>query len=313
MKELLIGPEDAGSRLDRYLRRFLINAPQGFIYKMLRKKNIVRNGRRADGSEKLEAGDRITLFLSEETIGGFQSKAAEHISDRSVRVLYEDDLILAADKPGGLLVQRDRTGDDSLTDRVTGYLLRKGSITEESLRHFRPSPAGRLDRNTTGIVLFGKTLRGQQILAQAMRERKLDKEYLALVHGHIEDIPEDRAWLIKDRMLNKVTVLHAPAESAEEIRTSIRTMDRSGEWSLLALRLLTGKTHQLRARLADLGCPIAGDGKYGGADRFRKLHLHCFRVRADGGELHFDIRAGLPDGFMHSLRSLGFTYQESHE
>ena len=308
MRELIIQSEDAGSRLDRYLKRFLIRAPQGFVYKMLRKKNIVRNGRRAEGGEILSAGDVITLYLSDETIASFTSTAAEHVSDKKIRILYEDADILAADKPAGLLVQRDKTGQDALTDLVTGYLMRSGAVTDESLLHFRPSPAGRLDRNTSGVVLFGKTLSGQQKLAEAMRDRTLTKRYLALVAGRPEECAMDRAYLVKDAATNRVTVYESPRPGAEEIRTGIRVLESRGGYALTELMLYTGKPHQLRARLAGLGHPIAGDRKYGKQkDGFRQMHLHCFSVTADTEELRFRAVSPLPAHFRNSLARLGFS------
>ena len=266
MKLLIIGQEDEGSRLDKYLRRYLPKAQNSFLYKMLRKKNITRNGKKADGSEHLAKGDEIRLFLSDETIASFRSDAAQHLSERPVHVLYEDGDFLAVSKDQGVLTQRDQSGLPSLTDDVTGYLLRSGAVSRESLLHFRPSPVNRLDRNTSGIILFGKTLQGQQKGADLFRMRRVEKHYAAIVRGTFREHLSDQAYLIKDPESNMSRILPHREEGAEEIRTDFTPLSKSGDATLLDIVLHTGKPHQIRARLHALGYPIIGDPKYGDPD-----------------------------------------------
>ena len=310
MTTLIIDEKDAGQRLDKFLHRYMPLAGTGFLYKMLRKKNITRNGAKADGSERLCRGDKISLFLSEETIARFQSTAAEHLSFRKLEILFENDSILAVSKPSGILTQRDRSGENALSDDVLGYLLRTGAVTEESLLLFRPSPANRLDRNTSGIVLFGKTLAGQQALAEIIRKRLIRKQYRALVKGRFPAPVSDHAYLLKDAEKNQSSTFSHPVEGAEEIRTDfapVRIFEGKEEnsWTLLDIVLHTGKSHQIRARLADLGTPVAGDPKYGDPGSSRRLRdryglrsqlLHAYRIG-------FSKEEGVPE----ALRGLALT------
>ena len=306
---LVIDEKEAGQRLDKYLHRYMPLAGSGFLYKMLRKKNITRNGARADGSEKLTAGDEIRLFLADETVRKFQSGAASHLSFRKIEVLFENDAVLAVNKPAGILTQRDKSGENALSDDVLGYLVKNGNVTEESLLHFRPSPANRLDRNTSGIVLFGKTLAGQQEIAAVIRERAVRKHYAALVSGSFPETRKDQAYLLKDSATNRSRILNHPADGAEEIRTTfvpVRSFRTAGDgqrvWTLLDVELHTGKPHQIRARLADLGTPVAGDPKYGdpGANALmrsryglRSQFLHAYRMEFAGDGSVPDALKGL--------------------
>ena len=324
MRTITAGREDQGTRLDGYLRRYLPKAPDGFLYKMLRKKNIVLNGKRAAGSERLSEGDTVTLFLSDETIGRFSTSAAGKASSAEVSVLYEDPYVLAADKPAGLLTQGSGSGDESLTDRVTGYLLDKGEITEESLMHFRPSPANRLDRNTSGVVLFGKTLSGIQALSESIRGRKIGKVYTALVRGNVTEKTDDTAYLSKIGPENRAVIYDSPQEGAVRIETGIEPVLRGEGCTLLRLRLLTGKPHQLRARLADLGHPVAGDPKYGDPEwnrvlrkayglRRQFLHASSVTFPGSGGILpEGTVRSPLPEDLARVIRGIyGIEYDET--
>ena len=326
MTTLIITENDAGQRLDKYLQRYLPKAGSGFLYKMLRKKNITRNGKKAEGSERLNAGDEIRLFLSDDTIIRFRSDAAAHTAVKAIDVLHEDTDMLAVSKPAGILTQRDRSGEESLTDRVTGHLLASGEITEESLLHFRPSPANRLDRNTSGIVLFGKTLRGQQAAAEVIRAKEVKKHYLTLVKGRFPKELEDRAYLIKDKVKNISSIVAEPGGAAEEIRTVFKPLHYypgpEGDGvilTLLDIQLLTGKPHQIRARLNSLHYPPVGDPKYGdpALNRiFRSRYglryqlLHAYRMNFSDSLTvpenlrGFTLEAPCPELFERILREL---------
>ena len=155
MKEFQITDNEAGQRFDKYLAKLLGNAPKSFFYKMLRKKNITLNGKKASGNEKLQTGDQIKLFLSDDTFAKFsqQQQTARAVTD--LDILYEDSDILLINKPVGMLSQPDDTKEPSLVEYLIGYLLNNGSITEEGLRTFHPSVCNRLDKNTSGIVAAG--------------------------------------------------------------------------------------------------------------------------------------------------------------
>ena len=192
MRKLEIGKNDAGQRMDKYLKKYFREAGSGFLYKMLRKKNIVLNGKKAEGKEILAKGDIISLYLAEETIEKFRGKAdlvqkaGKVYPVMPLEILYEDENLLFINKPAGMLSQKASREDVSLVEYLTGYLLEQGSLSKEDLQTFHPGVCNRLDRNTSGLVAAGKTMQGLQVLSKAFQERSLHKYYLALVAGKIE-------------------------------------------------------------------------------------------------------------------------------
>ncbi len=304
MREVRIGPNEAGQRLDRFLAKYMKEAGQGFFHKMMRKKNITLNGAKCTGAERISADDVVTLWLSEETIEKFRGKDAQVmpggrrsgkdsgrdalLSGVRERIVYEDGQLLVFDKPAGMLSQKARPEDVSANELLISHMLADGSIGREELRTFRPSVVSRLDRNTSGLLLFGKTLPALQILSEAVRERTIGKYYVTAVRGRIAEECEIRGWLRKDHLTNQVRVLDRP-ETAEdrEIRTAYRPLTAGKDATLLEVRLITGRTHQIRAHLASIGHPVLGDPKYGDPaanETLRKQHgirgqlLHAFRL-----------------------------------
>ena len=307
MKELTIGTNEAGQRLDKFLRKYLKEAGSGFLYKMLRKKNITLNGAKADGSEKLENGDRVCFFLSDETLDKFRGPIPAGGQERKtgaftgtsekkgtktfpqVPVIYENEHILLLDKPAGLLTQKAVPEDYSLNEWLIDYLLRQGQITQEGLRTFRPSVCYRLDRNTSGLVICGKTLAGSQKMSELLRERTVHKYYRLFAAGRVELDGITDAWLSKDEKNNQVKILPAaPADSSKafHIITGCHPLACYKGYTYLEVELFTGKSHQIRAHMAALGHPLIGDGKYGDKQingRFRKQGirsqmLHAYRI-----------------------------------
>ena len=171
MREIYVSENEAEQRLDKLLQKYLDLAPKSFIYKMLRKKNIVLNGKKAAGNEKLKQGDLIKLFLADETINQFTKEKTGYIST-PLDIIYEDEQILFINKPAGMLSQKAKPSDTSLAEYIIGYLLKSGQITEEELKSFRPSICNRLDRNTSGLVVAGKSLYALQFLGEMFRERR---------------------------------------------------------------------------------------------------------------------------------------------
>lgn len=317
MKSFTIRENEAGQRLDKYLRKLLPDAPGSFIYKMLRKKNIVLNAQKASGAEHLAIGDTVVCFLSDETFEKFQKSSAGaveelvHLTRRSAcAVVYEDDDILVMNKPAGMLSQKAAASDISANEHMIAYLLESGAVTEAQLHTFRPSICNRLDRNTSGLLLAGKTLRGLQHLSAELKSRSLQKYYRCLVKGEITKKQRQKGYLLKDENENSVSVFKNGAQNRKYIETEYDPVEQFGDYTLLEVHLITGRSHQIRAHLASLGHPVVGDPKYGDARQnrifenqagVRRQLLHAYRVRfTDGNE----VIADLPEDFEAALQWL---------
>lgn len=288
MQEIRVSENEAGQRLDKLLAKFLKEAPKSFLYKMLRKKNITLNGKKATGQEKLVKGDSVKLFLADETIEKFAGKAEKvNYPTTKLNIVYEDQHILLINKPVGMLSQKAKETDVSAVEYVIGYLLSTGSLKEDDLKTFRPSVCNRLDRNTSGLLASGKSLTGLQVLSQLFKERDLKKYYLCLVKGRVTKAERIKGYLYKDEKMNKVRILEHEVPGSSRIETEYKPLRSNGKLSLLEVHLITGKTHQIRSHLSSIGHPIIGDYKYGDQevnDGFKKKYhvssqlLHAYRL-----------------------------------
>ena len=264
MRELQIGTNEAGQRLIRLLVKYMPEAPESFFYRMLRKKNIVLNHKKADGHEILACGDTVGLFLSDETIEKFQGEKKQvSYPTTNLQILWEDENAAVLLKPAGMLSQKASPDDVSLNEYFIGELLKRGELTREDLQSFQPSVCNRLDRNTGGLVFAGKTLPALQQMNELLRTRSVGKYYLAFVCGRVSSPLSLKGWLKKDPKTNQVTVEKEPFPEASPIETRCEPLCAGDDFSLLLVELITGKTHQIRAHLASIGHPIAGDRKYG--------------------------------------------------
>lgn len=287
MQEIKVTKNEAGQRLDKLLAKYLNEAPKSFFYKMMRKKNIVLNGKKATGNEKLEEGDIVKLFLADETIRKFSSVKIQR-TKTNLSVIYEDQDVVLINKPVGMLSQKAKESDVSLVEHLISYLLDAGELSEETLKSFRPSICNRLDRNTSGIVVAGKSLSGLQKMGELFKERTLHKYYRCLVQGVIREDQYLKGWLKKDEKTNKVQILDRPSDPSDQpIETEYHPLWTKEGVTLLEVRLITGKTHQIRAHLASEGHPLIGDYKYGDRklnDFYQKKYglksqlLHAYRL-----------------------------------
>ena len=264
MKEINITQNEENQRLDKFLFKYFNTAPKSFVYKMLRKKRIKHNGKKAEGSEIIKAGDSLQMYLSDETMGAFMEEKAVAKAERHFGIVYEDDNIIIVSKPAGLLVHPEKAGEkDTLIDQVLYYLSQKGQYCPSKESSFTPAVCNRLDRNTGGIVIAGKNLRSVQELNRIIAERKLKKYYVTMVRGEFEEEKELFGYHIKDGVSNSVKVLKKEVPGAKKVYTKVRPLCVKDKFSFLEIDLITGKSHQIRAHLKSMGYGVVGDRKYG--------------------------------------------------
>lgn len=287
MKKIIVTPAEAGTSLIKLLNKHLKDAGNGFLYKMLRKKNITLNDKKATGKEKLKEKDVVTLYLSDETYNKF---AGEHthtelsgeyakivaLSEKhayeKLPVLWENEDMVFFNKPVNMLSQKAKKDDISANELFLAYLHSKGLLSEERFCTFKPSVCNRLDRNTSGILACGKTMKGLQELSAALKTRSVSKFYVCLVAGNVVQSMRASGYLIKDEKSNRVEVFDEELPGAVRIETAYEPIfygefrDKEGRKipiTMLRIHLITGKSHQIRAHLSYLGYPILGDAKYG--------------------------------------------------
>lgn len=311
MKEIVIGENQIDKRLDGFLKSYLPEASTGFLYKMLRKKNITLNGKKASGTEKLKVGDKINIFFSDETFEKFKGKSstssAEPFSAKEaeaikslgdIKIIFEDKNIILVNKPAGVLTQKATPKDISLNDWLVFYLYNKGEVTAESLDTYRPSVCNRLDRNTSGLVICAKSLLGARTMNGLLKDRNVHKYYRTIVNGNLSEQITLKGYLYKDEEKNKVFIKKEDPKDDRYtyIETEYRPVsyDRDKDLTLLEVKLITGKPHQIRAHLASISHPIIGDVKYGGQKigslKYQLLHSYRLIFPEDLPDAFGDIR-----------------------
>lgn len=299
MRELEIGKNDAGQRLDKFLTKRFKNLPQSLMYKYIRKKCIKINGKKCDIDTRLNEGDVLTFYIKEEFFEEVQEEQYDFLKAPSkLDIIYEDENIMLLNKKPGLIVHPDENYHfDSLIGRIQHYLYDKGEYDPADERAFAPALVNRIDRNTGGIVIAAKTAAALRILNQKLKDRELEKLYLCTAVG-IFDKKEDilTAYLEKNEKQNRVYISDKPTPNGKPIKTGYRVLAEKDGFSLLEVRLYTGRTHQIRAHMAHIGHPLLGDGKYGKNEINRRMGykwqaLYSYKLSfcftADGGELEY--------------------------
>ena len=296
MKELTIGPNDAGQRLDRFLAKAVPLLPASLAQKYIRIKRIKRNGARVERDTRLTAGDVLQLYINDE----FFDKPREDnayltVASPKLTIVYEDDQILLVDKRPGLAVHPHDGAEygRTLIDHIQAYLYQKREWNPRGENAFTPALCNRIDRNTGGIVIAAKTAEALRIMNQKIKDRELDKRYLAIVEGTPK--PREGAlkgYLFKDARKNRVFVSDTPQPGAKTCQTNYKTLATANALSLVECELITGRTHQIRAQFAHAGHPLLGDGKYGKLDKrfdrdYQALYSYklTFRFTTEAGAL----------------------------
>ena len=271
MKEITIGPNDAGQRLDRFLAKAVPLLPASLAQKYIRLKRIKLGGKRVDRDTRLNTGDVLQLYINDE----FFDKPREDnayltVATPKLNIVYEDDHILLVDKRPGLAVHPHDGAEygRTLIDHIQAYLYQKKEWRPREENAFTPALCNRIDRNTGGIVIAAKTAEALRVMNQKIKDRELDKRYLAIVEGTPK--PRDgslKGYLFKDAKKNRVFVTDTPQTGSKSCQTNYKTIVSKNGLSLGQCELITGRTHQIRALFAHAGHPLLGDGKYGKLDK----------------------------------------------
>ena len=288
MKELTIQHNDAGQRLDRFLAKAVPLLPASLAQKYIRIKRIKLNGVRAERDTRLKEGDALQLYINDE----FFDKPREDnayltVASPKLNIVYEDDQILLVDKRPGLAVHPHDGAEygRTLIDHIQAYLYQKHEWSPRSENSFTPALCNRIDRNTGGIVIAAKTAEALRVMNQKIKDREMDKRYLAIVEGTPK--PNEgslKGYLFKDAKQNRVFVTDTPQPGSKSCQTDYRILSSANGLSLVECKLITGRTHQIRAQFAHAGHPLLGDGKYGKLDkRFDRNYqaLYSYRLRFD--------------------------------
>ena len=298
MKEFTIGPNDAGQRLDRFLAKAVPLLPASLAQKYIRIKRIKCNGKRIERDARLQNGDVLQLYINDEFFDKpRQDNAYLTVASPKLTIVYEDAHILLVDKRPGLAVHPHDGAEygRTLIDHIQSYLYQKGDWKPRGENAFTPALCNRIDRNTGGIVIAAKTAMALRVMNQKIKDREMDKRYLAIVEG----TPKPRegslkGYLFKDAQKNRVYVTDTPKPGAKSCQTNYKTLASRSGLSLVECELITGRTHQIRAQFAHAGHPLLGDGKYGKLDKrydrnYQALYSYklSFAFTTDAEELDY--------------------------
>jgi 23S rRNA pseudouridine955/2504/2580 synthase len=308
MREFTIGKNDAGQRLDRFIAKNLPLLPPALAQKYIRLKRVKLNGKGSARDVRLREGDLLQLYINDE----FFDKPSEEnafltLFRPQLDILYEDENLLLADKRPGMVVHADETEKvNTLINHIQAYLYQKREWNPRQEHAFAPALCNRIDRNTGGIVIAAKTAEALRILDEKIRSREITKRYLCVTVGHPAP-PQGRieGFLLKDEEKKQVAFYRRPVPGGRSAATLYRTLETRGELALVECELLTGRTHQIRASMAEIGCPLLGDGKYGNGQANK--HYHETRQLLYSYSLAFDFTSDA--GALNYLQGKVFTVE----
>ncbi|MCG8501892.1 MAG: RluA family pseudouridine synthase [Firmicutes bacterium] len=300
MKTIIVGPNDANQRIDKFLQKYFKTMSLGMIYKSIRKKRVKINGKRVEKNYRLIENDVIDLYINDsffEETKAFKTKIAPEAFkgvNPNIHIIYEDENILLTDKQPGMVVHP--TGQEqtnTLITHIQSYLYHKKEFDPESEHTFAPALCNRIDRNTGGIVIAAKNAEALRIVNEKIKHKEIRKFYLCLVHGLLEHKHGKlEGYLIKDHSTNKVSIYNAHQGKAKSIVTKYNVLKEKNNMSLVEVELITGRTHQIRAHFSSIGHPLAGDRKYGGKNlpgvHYQALYAYklTFDFKTDAGILN---------------------------
>lgn len=293
MKQFVIDKNADGMRLDKFMQKVMPDAKAGEIFKSLRKKKVRVNGKHKDGAFRLTEGDEVCMYINDELFGEEKQEFPWQKVCGDIDVVYEDENIIIANKPGGMPSQDTDGITDSLESRIRAYLYKKGEIDRNTSPLFVPSLCHRIDRNTSGLVIAAKNAAALRIINEKIKNREIRKFYLCETeHTPLPEKGKISGWIMKDSKTKKMIFSERYFEGGSRCETLYRTVKR-GTPALVEAELLTGKTHQIRAGLAYIGCPLVGDVKYGAKKDGKRDYQHLlaykviFDFKTDSGKMEY--------------------------
>lgn len=299
MRKIVITKNESDQRLDRFLLKYFNNTTRSNIYKLIRKKVFKINGKRITAEDYfLQVDDVLEIFLAETSIDEMIKAFVPVIPEKiGLDIVYEDEDVLVLNKPKGVLTHPDKTEYKNTLATMVHFYLR-----DLCTNTFKPAPVHRLDKNTSGVVIFAKTYEALKKYNALMRDRDVEKYYVCVVHGYLERAGEVKGYLIKDERLNKVRIVTHDSDEAKFCHSKYRPLNKFDEYTLVEVELLTGRSHQIRASMQLIGHPIVGDYKYGGkkVDGHTNQLLHSNRIVVDGHV--FEAKSPEIEAFMENNR-----------
>lgn len=265
MYKVTVDKNSNGQRADKFIKKLLPLAPSSFIYKMFRKKDIKINGKKASENMMVYTGDEIEMFLYEDKVRQFQQEVNIETLPIHFDVIFEDENILVVNKPAGLILHEDdKEKKNTLTNQVLSYLYQNGQYDPHLSQGFVPGPVHRLDRNTSGLVIFGKTFDSLKDLNEMVRQRHcIEKKYLTVVVGDVQRDGHLIGYMKKDEAKQKCFMVSKATPGALTMETKYHVLTHCPNYSYLEVELITGRTHQIRLHMASISHPVIGDRKYG--------------------------------------------------